>query len=783
MKLFALFFINVVSSLICFSQTNLDSLFGVWEDELKEDSIRLEALYSYAWEGFLFSNPDSVIKLSNVMERFSVTREVNDYEVCAYHIRAKAYHFLDYPDSSLKYYKKGLEKSEQNELTLLKASSYNGLATTNSYIGEHDKAIEYYYKALEIAVEIKDTNQIANVWSNIGQVHEMQGNLEAALKYYFKALKLNEKSKNSKENVGIVLENISRSYWEVGEFEKALEYNEKSIINCIESNDLYGLAIGYYGQGGIYEDQKKYKNALGSYLKSLDYAVRLEDEYKIASLYHSIVNVYLETSDEAYLLKFNDVLTPEELDLSENVIKFIQGYSLESILRESISYSEKIGENYDLIRAYFVMGKLKAKQKKYFNAQDFLLKAYHHCQKVDVLEHKMGLKLPITFELYQLYKRQKKYQASMAMYEEYIVLKDSLDDEETKKALYNQEYKYNYEKKAAIDSIKHEKAQRIKQVKIEKQKVELLNQKNRQLLLYGGLGIALLFSIYFVRKNKEVREQKVEVEKQKEFAEEQQQIAENQKAILGKQHREITDSINYAQSLQRSVLPSKEAVYHNFPQSFVLLKPKDVVSGDFYWTYKKGDLVYLAVVDCTGHGVPGAFMTIVANNLLNEIIQGAYNTPKEIVEELHQRIKLRVGGSPTAQVRDSMDLGLFSLNEKTQEVRFVGTHTSICQVRNAKLTQFKGSKADIGYKPNIAIEEQVFQVAINDMLYMHSDGYPDQKGGPKGKKFYYQPIRKKFEEISLLNIMEQEQIMSQTFEDWKGALEQFDDVCMIGVRI
>ncbi len=766
-----------------FAQTNLDSLWGVWNNVNENDSIRINALLWYSSE-LIYSNPDSVVQLTYLMEDFSIANEMRDFEARSALFRAAAYYFQGLSDSALKYYGKSLKKSKEYDIRWMISESHNGLGLVYSEIENYEKSVENYAEALTIAVEDKDTVGMANLYSNIAVTYHLQGRKKMALEYYFKALKLNEKSGNSKANIGRVLSNISNVYRDIGDLEKAQHYNKKAIVNHLEVNDLDGLSVCYFDEGAMYEDQKKYKEGLKKYLKALDYAIKIGDKAQISSIYYNIVNVYLKIEDqETSPLVLDNAFLVEELELSENFLKVVQNYSLQEMLEKSIKYSIESGDNYNLAYSYLVMGKLKHKQNKYNDGTLFLLKAYDVAQNIASPTHKIESKVAVTEELYLMYKAQKNYKASIAMYEEYIILKDSLDSEEAKRELYNQEYKYNYEKKVAIDSIKHEKAQKIKQIEIEKQKVELRHQKNRQLLLYGGLGIALLFSIYFVKKNKEVREQKKEVEKQKDFAEEQQKIAEQQKEILGKQHREIRDSINYAQSLQRSVLPSKEAVYQNFSNSFVLLKPKDVVSGDFYWTYKKGDLVYLAVVDCTGHGVPGAFMTIVANNLLNEIIQEDYNTPKEIVEELHQRIKLRVGGSPTAQVRDSMDLGLFSYNEQTQEVRFVGTHTSIYRVRNSKLEKFKGSKADIGYKPSIAIEEQVFQVETNDMLYMHSDGYPDQKGGPKGKKFYYQPIRTKLEEISLLNLMEQEQIMNQTFEDWKGEIEQLDDVCMLGVRL
>lgn len=256
-----------------------------------------------------------------------------------------------------------------------------------------------------------------------------------------------------------------------------------------------------------------------------------------------------------------------------------------------------------------------------------------------------------------------------------------------------------------------------------------------------------------------------------------------QKTLLEAKNNQITDSFNYAKRIQQAVLPSDQTLSAVWQDYFALLNAKDIVSGDFYWFYEKNNKKYLAVVDCTGHGVPGAFMTIIGNNLLNEILQENFNTPVEILQELHIRIKIRLGGSIRAKVMDSMDLGLISLDTNTYEILFTGTHTSVYLIRGRALTEFKGSKETIGFKDSIHLKMHRFQAKPGDMLYMHTDGYPDQKGGKRNKKFYYQPIRDMLINISQKDVHTQKNIVNDTFINWKGATEQTDDVCMVGVRI
>ncbi len=720
------------------AQEKADSLWNVWNNGQIEDTTRVDALIKLIEIELLKTDPDSVFTLSNVgLEMINHEVEIKRVERLM-RFKGISLGIRGFNKESIAVFEKNKAYCEQFGYVPGVVFNMSNIAQIYSDLGSFSKSLDLYLTAIELYQEIDDANGLSTCYNNIGILYDCLGNSQQSILYYQKALEL-----------------------------------------AIDNNNKGRMLNAYNNIGIVYGHQNIFQEAVKYFLEAYYYALELNDKESIAMFYQNLGVIYMEIGDSAanrILVKEGAMEMLNNSEIKKKGNTRIDGYTANELLDKSLMINEELGLRSDVGGCYVLKGKATNNDQE---AMVYFTRAYEIAEETgDYL-----LKKDASKYLMEAKKKTGQYKEALVLYEKYVKLKDSLSQEEIQKKFIRKEYELNYAKQAAEDSIKHAEAQKVKQIEIEKQKVELKHQTNKQLLLYGGLGIALLFSIYFVKKNKEVREQKVEVEQQKELAEKQQQIAEQQKEILGKQHREIRDSINYAQSLQRSVLPSKEDVTQNFPNSFVLLKPKDVVSGDFYWTYKKDDLVYLAVVDCTGHGVPGAFMTIVANNLLNEIIQAEFSTPKEIVEELHQRIKLRIGGSITAQVRDSMDLGLFSYNKQTQEVRFVGTHTSIYCVRNSSLEKFKGSKTDIGYKPSLVIEEQVFKVETNDMLYMHSDGYPDQKGGPKGKKFYYQPIRNKFEEISLLNLMEQEQIMSQTFEDWKGELEQFDDVCMLGVRI
>lgn len=682
---------------------------------------------------------------------------------------------------AIEYYHKSFNVcKELNDLTG-QATSYLNIGVVYEGQGLYDKAFDYYKKSLIIDSTQQDYIGMSKAYNNLGNITFYQGHYRQSVAYYRESLKIVEKLKN-KKGIAVAYGNLGAIYKKIGEPQKALEFYTKSLELAVETQEKEGIAYAYNSIGSIYELEKQYDKAISFYEKSLTIRQEIKSEVGEAEVLLSIASILLKyegfitskkltgineiPGDDNFQIKKNNKLSSKNLELAEQYFK------------KSLAYYEAQENSVGKAKCYLGLGVIygrKADPKSILNLE----KSFELAQSINNIE----LINAASEQLYLYYKKKGDTQKSLAMLELFVQINDSLNSDLNKNELYRQEYKASYEQQAALDSIKHMESQLIREVEIAQQKNELKNRTLQQYFLFGGLAIMILFLVYVINKNKEVKAQKVEVEKQKNVAEQQKEIAEQQKEVLGIQHQEITDSINYALHLQQAVLPSPKDMDACFKQNFILFKPKNVVSGDFYWTYKKGNISYLAVVDCTGHGVPGAFMTIVANSLLNEIMNTNRFTPKEIIEELHQLIKVRVGGSSTALVRDSMDLGLLAYNTVTNEVKFAGTHTNLYRVRNATLELYKGSNATIGYQSFLEIEEQTFTVQENDMLYMHSDGFPDQKGGAKQKKFYYRPLRKKLEEISLENLKKQEQIMTKVFNDWKGDLEQFDDVCMVGVRI
>jgi serine phosphatase RsbU (regulator of sigma subunit) len=257
-------------------------------------------------------------------------------------------------------------------------------------------------------------------------------------------------------------------------------------------------------------------------------------------------------------------------------------------------------------------------------------------------------------------------------------------------------------------------------------------------------------------------------------------------SLIEKQKKELNDSIRYASYIQKALLPSQKEIDRYFTQNFVLNLPKDVVSGDFYWFYRLKNKIIFSVADCTGHGVPGAFMSVLGISVLNQIVLsykdisagGILDLLREhVMKSLHQT-------GAAGEQKDGMDITLGIIDFATNQLQFAGAYNPLYIVRNGSLIKYDGDKMPIGIDP---VEEKPFQnhnilIESDDMLYMFSDGFADQFGGEYGKKFKYRPFRELLIKASVLPIKDQQELINQTFNEWKANESQVDDVLILGIR-
>ena len=261
---------------------------------------------------------------------------------------------------------------------------------------------------------------------------------------------------------------------------------------------------------------------------------------------------------------------------------------------------------------------------------------------------------------------------------------------------------------------------------------------------------------------------------------------EDQKKALEEKNKEITDSITYAKKIQSALIPSEDEFNSHFKESFVLFKPKDIVSGDFYWITKKDNKLFFVTGDCTGHGVPGAFMTMLCISYMDEIInEKSITEPCDILNALRDRLIQTLKQTGTAgENKDGMDAVLCRLDLSTNTLCYAAANNSLYILRNSELIEHKGNKQPCGFHHEInSFEQKEIKLQSGDSVFAFTDGFPDQFGGPKGKKFKY----KQLEQLVISNknstFKEQKMILENSFDNWRGDLEQIDDVCIVGIKI
>lgn len=303
----------------------------------------------------------------------------------------------------------------------------------------------------------------------------------------------------------------------------------------------------------------------------------------------------------------------------------------------------------------------------------------------------------------------------------------------------------------------------------------------------GGFVISFVrYRVYRLMRDKQelesiVNERTIEIQEQKSEI-------EKSRDEIAKYAKDITDSIKYAKRIQNAIFPSVEDVTKVLPESFVFFKSKDLVSGDFYFAEKAGDQRIFCTVDCTGHGVPGGFMSIVANNLLQQAInQVGLTRPSDILEYLNKGVTHTLHQNvDESSVKDGMDIALCSWNDKTGILQFAGAYNPLYIFRNGELIEYRGDRFPIGTfigEETNEFKNNEIQVKKGDMLYIFSDGFSDQFGGPNGKKFKVRQFKSMLQNIQSLPVDKQFAKVHRILEDWQGNLEQVDDIVLMGVRI
>lgn len=364
-----------------------------------------------------------------------------------------------------------------------------------------------------------------------------------------------------------------------------------------------------------------------------------------------------------------------------------------------------------------------------------------------------------------VYERMKDFEKALHFTDLYNEVKDTLLNKDNFKQVAELNIRYETDKKEK-EILLLTKDQQLN-AKIIKQ------QQMQRWGLIGGLGLLSISIVSIYRRYRFKQKANIILEKQKEEIE--------QKNIL------ITDSIDYAQTIQEAVLPTHQKVKALLPKSFVLYKPKATVSGDFYWVSDVGPKIICAVADCTGHGVPGAFMSLLGYNMLENAIKHQQQTqPNHILDNLNENVKSRLSNEDSREVKHGMDISLISIDMDAKKLQYAGAHNSLYLVRNRQLIELKADKMGIGgnHADSSSFSCQEMDLHNGDMIYLFTDGFPDQIGGPNRKKFYYTPFKELLTQISSLDTDAQKNKLNEIHQQWMGAkMDQTDDILIMGIQI
>jgi len=317
--------------------------------------------------------------------------------------------------------------------------------------------------------------------------------------------------------------------------------------------------------------------------------------------------------------------------------------------------------------------------------------------------------------------------------------------------------------------------QKQKRVNEQKHLAELTNKRNQQVALVFGFCFVLIVSIVFYNRFRITR-------KQKGIIEEQKKLVYRQKLLVEEKQKEILDSINYAKKIQFTLLAHTDLLQVNIPNHFVYFNPKDIVSGDFYWATNRDEKFYLGVCDSTGHGVPGAFMSLLSISFLNEAIsEKGIEKPNEILNFVRQRLIENI--SKEGQ-RDGFDGILLCIDKRTNEITYAAANNAPLLVKESKYFELEFDRMPVGMgQKNEGFRIRSINYNQGDILYMYTDGFADQFGGPKGKKFKRKQLNDLLLSLSSTPIGNQKENLKEVFVQWKGDLEQIDDICIIGIRL
>lgn len=581
----------------------------------------------------------------------------------------------------------------------------------------------------------------------------------AAIKKYTENYEL-YLSKSDLRNASDFLNQIAEIYWNRNHFETSAEYYQKSLILNRKLGNENGMAGINSNLGMIYSD-------IGDYQKSVDHLLQAvaarRNEKNTATGRENLFNTLLNLSSSL-----------KQLGRYDEAIKYLE---------EALSYAQEINNLEKISIFYLQLAEVHEKAGHDAESKKFAEKYmtfYKTMKDEQVFKSRMGMENErLRAERIALEKRLKE----MELQEKTVELK--------KKDLEVKEYHSKADSLANTLS----KAQLAAQVLAEQAERERLEQERNNIIFIAILSIVILIAIVLLYAFRQKRNANIVLaNKNREILMQQEEIIMQRDKLdssnkeLDRKNHQIMESINYAKLIQTAMLQPEQSLDKHVPDSFILFKPKNVVSGDFYWYTKQKDKLIIAAIDCTGHGVPGAFMSMIGANILNQIILNDKKTePDIILEELHVGVTNALNQKHTGN-DDGMDASLFVIDKKKKLISFAGARNPLIIIKDGILEEIDGDDMSIGGFQHLRDEKftkKEIKIEGDAYLYSFSDGYPDQFGGKLSRKFMHSRMRDLLLEIHQKNMDEQKEILDETIEKWRveGDDKQTDDILVIGMHI
>lgn len=757
--------------------------------ELDDKLLKADLLHNMGWLANELG--DNKTAIDNYLKSLEITKDIQNVEgqeAYTFNNIGQVYHEMGLFDKSLEFLNKSYKISNDLEMSNLKTLNMYNFGRLYSEKGDYELSLQYHDRGLKISIKNSDRHGEILSLQGIGHIYLDLGILDSSFHSYQKALEISYQI-DDKKLISSSLNFIGRYFYNRGNFDRSLEFHRQSLE--IENDLTHKIGIGYSLNfiGECYHKMKLYNFANESYTKSLKIREEIGNVKGVAECYNNLGSLYFAQNDNLTALDYHH----KSLKIKKE-IGFIKGeaislYHLGDIYlsledyHKALNYYNSSTEKLKFINSQkrigvvlCKLGNCLYKMEKYQKA----IQMYKESEKIlDRLGYLNELLKPIE-GLYLLYKNIETFPKALEYHEKFISIKDSLDKidgiEKEKQRLIHEKYLLKIQSDSIVNA---------DNIKIQHEKVAVKNAENDKLhqqkfFLFGVLSISFVFGAFLFNRFRVTNRQKKLIEKQ-HF-----QLEENH-SKLEEVHNDITDSIVYAKRIQDATFTSISYIYEILPQSFIYYNPKDVVSGDYYWAHKDDEYVFFTVADCTGHGVPGAFMSMLGNSFLNEmIIENKIKDTNLIMDGVSNKVKLALDQKGRkGESRDGMDMVLCRLNKKTNELMYTGAKNSLLLIRDGEVIEFKGDKRPVGFYlgQNILFTAGMLTLQQNDTLYLFSDGYSDQFGGDKNKKYKVANFKRFLLSIQDENMDTQHGLIGKEFDQWKGDLDQIDDVCVMGVRV